>query len=200
MCLACRLGHLHAAEFETANPRACGPIAVFVAYHAIGLPADLNEITRKCNLSTDGSVALKELSQLMQLDGRLVVSSGKYSQAQLNRHLDRVGVAIIAVKAGSVNPNHAICLTGRDITGDYVFVDSKAARSTLPEEQLMSIWEGDCIAISPSTIEYLKRELPFLVIPTLVSVAAAVRVAKKLFSFSSMAAVFIVLIVWQYSL
>jgi len=156
-----------------ANPRACGPVAAFVAYRSLGFDADLDALSGDCNLDDDGSVAFDELCRLMRRDQRLVCHCGAVQLEQVNSHLRWGGVVIIAVRMAGSRVDHAFCIVGQDPAGDYVYVDASALEHRLSAAELETVRLGQAILVSASPDTQFRREWPLLILPIAALVSTA---------------------------
>jgi predicted double-glycine peptidase len=123
------------------DERLCGPVSLYHALLALGVPSSLDAVVSECSLTPEGTsmLDLRNAAERMGLiaDGRTL------DWAELK---EAEGVAVLYVKG-----NHFIFSnshpTPRNLDDNEILIKDGNATSIISKDQLMDIWKGETLVL-----------------------------------------------------
>ena len=152
---------------------ACGPIAMFVALDALGENTGLRELADRVQWKDGTTTSVGQMLECLSTFDRVTATVTSVTTEELHRQLAQGCVAIVPVKKGGTNLNHAIAVTGSK-DGRFVYSDYPELRSVMSDQELDSKWDEKAILVARRPQAWLFSNLPWFGLPA-VSLGIVVR-------------------------
>lgn len=149
-------GHMKEEDDPNGYRFACGPLSLYAALLAAGVPVEFDEVIRSSKFEREKGVEIANLCAATKVLCPNRATCGRISPTELRSHLEKRGTAVLFVRTDSSIINHAVAATGtRTVNGatwitvvDYPLPPQEQALS-----QFVPVWDGDALLVKSSVQE-----------------------------------------------
>ncbi len=137
---------------------ACGPIACYYALTALGLQTTLDQTAKSCGWTAGSMTQFEKMAAVLSSYPQVRVHPVRVSPTQLEAFVSQPGcVAILPVRKGSDEINHAVCVTSAK-NGNLHCADYPDLERQMSPDALRQVWDGEALLVERRPLAFGKVE------------------------------------------